>query len=88
MHLLEYTSTRYDPRRQRRLLLSIERVALLELLQNTDLDLARVPVLGDSSNDLDRNSLVGLRVDSLHDLAKSSLAEEAHSAVCMGVNNA
>ena len=64
-------------------LLSVERVAFLEFLQDPNLDLASVTVLWNSSNDLDCNSLASLRVDSFHNLAESPLSKETDSPVCV-----
>ena len=58
-----------------RYLLSVERVALLQLLKDPDLNLARVAVLGYGSNDLDCYPLVGLCVDGLDNLAECPLSQ-------------
>lgn len=62
-------------------LLGVVRVFLLEFLENSDLYSAGVPVLGDRSNDLNSDSVVGVGVDSLHNLAESSLPQEAHRSI-------
>ena len=54
--------------------LAIQGIHLLEFLEDSDFDLARVPVLWDCTDDLDGNSLVSLSVNGLHDLAERSLA--------------
>ena len=56
-------------------LLSVERVAFLEFLQDPNLDLARVTVLWDGSYDLDSYPLVSFCVNGLDHLAKCSLAQ-------------
>ena len=55
--------------------LSVEGIALFQLLQDADLYLACIPILRDSTNDLDCDSLVGLGVDSLHDFPKRPLTQ-------------
>ena len=55
-------------------LLAIQGIPLLELLENPDFNLARIPVFWDRTDNLDGNPLAGLSVDGLHDLAESSLA--------------
>ena len=66
--------------------LLVRRIALLELLQDPDLYLASVAILRDGTDDLDRNSSVGIRVDSLYDLAESALPKQPNRLVCSGLH--
>ena len=50
-------------------------VALFELLEYADLNLACVTVFEDGPDDLDSHSFVGLGVDGLDNLAKSTLSQ-------------
>ena len=62
--------------------LSVERIALFELVEDADLDLACVAVLWNGADDLDCHPRVRLRVDGLDDLAKGALSEQLDCAVC------
>lgn len=64
----------------------IVRVALLEQSQNANLDRRRLSVLGNGPNDLDSDSSVHSRVDSLDDFTKCALAKELDEAVSLANN--
>lgn len=56
-------------------------VSFLELLEDTYLDFARVTILGDSANDLDRYSVLCLNVDCFYHFAEGSLTKKANRAI-------
>jgi len=62
-------------------LLAVQGIPLLEFLEDPNFNLARVPVLGDCTDDLDGNPLAGLSVYGFHDLAECSLSQESHGPV-------
>lgn len=64
-----------------RYVLPIRGVALFELLENTDLDLACVSVLLYRANDLDGDTSACLLVDGLYDLAERTLTKQSNSAI-------
>ncbi len=88
MHLLKrvlaISRDEFGPLPDCRDLLSVVRVPLLEFLQDPDLDLARVAVLGDGPDDLDSYPLVRLGVDGLDNLAEGPLTQKADSPVFAG----
>lgn len=67
-------SIKYQEKTSRgRNILGVVGVFLLEFLENSDLYSAGVPILGDRSNDLDSDSVIGVGVNSFHNLAECSL---------------
>lgn len=57
-------------------------VAFLELLEDTDLDLAGVAVFLDGTDDLDGDAPAGVVVEGLYDFAEGALAKETDDAIC------
>ena len=62
--------------------LLVEGILLLEPIKHADLDLARVAVLLDRADDLDRDVLPRLQVARLDDLAERALAQQSHDLIC------
>jgi len=67
--------------RVRFFLLSIQRIALFEFLEDTDFYPTGITIFGYRSDDLDSDPLVVLCVDGFNHLAKGALTKQAHSAI-------
>ena len=59
----------------------VEWILLLEPVEHADLDLARVAVLLDRADDLDRDVLARVKVPRLDHLPKRPLAQQPHDLV-------
>ena len=82
MHLLHGICQGGDRERlSKGYVLLVRRIALLQSLKDPHFYLACVAILGDSADDLDRNPLRSLGIDSLYDFAKGTLSQESHSLV-------
>ena len=79
--MLRWLSIGRDQHQCRGSLLAVQGVPLLEFLEDSDFNLARIPVLGDCTDDLYGNPLICLSINSLYDLAECSLAQESHGPI-------
>ena len=61
--------------------LLVHGIALLELVEDADLDLGGVAVLGDGADDLDGDAGVGVGVEGLDDLAERALSQQSHDLI-------
>jgi hypothetical protein len=61
--------------------LAVHGISLLKLLEDANLDLARVPILGDRADDLDGHPILTMGVDGFDNLAERALAEETKCAI-------
>ena len=67
-------------------LLLVRRIALFELLENANFNLASVAVLGYCAYNLDSDSLIGVGIDCFDHLAERALTKESHCTVSMEVS--
>lgn len=62
--------------------LSIHRVSLLQFLQDSYLNLARISIFGNGTNNLDSDPCIICRIYCLDYLAKGALAQQSDRPVC------